>query len=241
MASLRLAKRTLCSAAEGAAASGGKSRWERLKNSKAGVWCRSLFSDYKEACKDVVTGAWERPVKASVYTSLVGGAWLCLHFKPDHMSFDACLLEHSNKLGLLSPWIRSGTSDNHVQDLVKLGNEGRLRYLSLGLLSLVYRADYDETAALYEARCSNLSVPWRELPRRILDVGFAGRWWVLDSKMNNYDINEEEFKHLPVHMQLTSPPSVQEVEKNESLHKESLITLSVDDAEGESEGLSVRQ
>lgn len=217
----------MCSAVESTPAAGWRRRWNQLKNTRAGVWCRSLLSDYKEACRDVVVTAWKRPVKASLYASLMGGAWLCLHFNPDRLSFDALLLENSNQLGLLSPWIRSGTSDNHIQSLVKLHNEGRLRYLSLGILSLVYWADNDPNTALYEAQCSSLSVPWRELPHRALDVGFAGRWWVLDSKMNNYDINEEEFRHLPMHLQITSPPGVQEVEKNESLHKASWMPLTL--------------
>ncbi|XP_029997460.1 mitochondrial import inner membrane translocase subunit Tim29 [Sphaeramia orbicularis] len=229
MAWFRITRRMLCAAAETAAAPVAKSRWERLKNSKAGVWCRSLLSDYKDACKDMVVGARERPLKASVYGTLLGGAWACFHTKPDWSSFEAVLLERSNQLALLSPWIRNGTSDGHVQNLVKLHNEGCLRHASLGLLSLVYRADYDPDTALYEARCSNLSVPWMELPRRLLDVGFVGHWWILDSKMKDFDVNEEEFKHLPAHMQATSPPSVQDVEMNERLHKESWLAVNVED------------
>ncbi|KAF7646505.1 hypothetical protein LDENG_00187020 [Lucifuga dentata] len=229
MASSVVGRRLFCTAAETAAASVKTNRWERLKNTKAGVWCRSLLSDYKEACRDVVVGAWERPVKACVYAALLGGAWACFYTKPDRSSFEVILLERSDQLGLLSPWIRSATSDGHVQNLVKLRNQGRLRHANLGLLSVVYYADHDPDTALFEAQCSNLSTPWRELPQRVLDVGFAGHWWILDSKMRDYDINEEEFKHLPAHMQATSPPSVQEVEKNERAHKESWLALQADD------------
>lgn len=230
-----------CAAAEAAAAPATASRWERLKSSKAGVWCRSLISDYKEACREIAVGTWERPVKASVYMSLLGGAWACFHMKPDQSSFEATLLEYSSQLGLLSPWIRNATSDGHVQSLVKLRNEGRLRHISLGLLSLVCRADYDPDTTLYEAQCSNLSVPWRELPQRILDVGFIGHWWILDSKMKDYDVNVEEFKHLPAHMQATSPPSVQEVEKTERLHKESWLALTMEDEEKETNVMDRKQ
>lgn len=137
--------------------------------------------------------------------------------------------ERSNQLALLSPWIRNATSDGHVQSLVKLHNEGRLRCASLGLLAVVYRADYDPDTMLFEAQCSNLSVPWRELPQRMVDVGFIGYWWILDSKMKSYDVNEEEFKHLPTYMQATLPPSVQEVERNERLHKQSWLPVTVEE------------
>lgn len=241
MASLRVVRRMLSAAAETAAAPAPSSRWQRLKNSKAGTWCRSLLSDYKDACKEVVVGSWERPVKASVYVSLLGGAAVCFYTRPDRSSFDATLLDCSNQLGLLSPWIRNGTSDGHVQLLVKLRNEGRLQHASLGLLSLVYRSDYDPDVTLYEAQCSNLSTPWRELPQRVLDVGFAGRWWVLDSKMKDFDVNEDEFKHLPAHMQVTSPPSVQEVERSERLHEESWLPLKGDEEETETHGVDRKE
>lgn len=195
----------------------------------AGVWCRSLASDYKEACREVVAGAWERPVKASVYGALLGGAWACFYTNPDRASFEAALLESTGQLGLLSPWIRSASSDGHAQSLMKLRNEGRLRHLSLGVVSLVYRSDFDPDVTLYEAQCSSLSVPWRELPQHVLDVGFLGRWWILDSKMKDYDMNEEEFRHLPAHMQATAPPSVQEVERNERLHNESWLAVIIEE------------
>ncbi|XP_014871243.1 mitochondrial import inner membrane translocase subunit Tim29 [Poecilia latipinna] len=233
MASMRTARRMFCAAAQAAATPAPSSRWERLKRSKAGVWCGSLLSDYKEAFREMVVGAWERPLKSSVYLSLLGGAYVCFHTKPDQSSFEAALLERSNQLSLLSPWIRNGISDGHVQSLVKLRNEGRLRYASLGLLSVVYRADYDPDATLYEARCSNLSVPWRELPQRVLDVGFTGCWWMLDSKMKDYDINNDEYKHLPAHLQTTTPPSPQQVERNERLHRDSWLPLTMEDKEEE--------
>ncbi|KAJ8254220.1 hypothetical protein COCON_G00208320 [Conger conger] len=212
------------------------SRLERLRNSRVGAWCRSLLADYKEACREVVVGSWERPFKASVYVSLLGGAWACYLTNPDDASFETSLLESANRLGLLSPWIRSGTSDGHVQGLVRLRNEGRLRHASLGVASLTYRADYDPTASLYEARCSFLSVPWAELWDRVLDVGFAGRWWFLDARMKDHDVNEEQFRHLPPAMAATSPPSAAETERNEKLHADSWKPLVMSQEDVEREG-----
>lgn len=233
MSTFRAARRMFCAAAETAPTPAAGGRWLRLKKSKAAVWLHSLATDYKEACREMVVGAWERPIKASVYGALVGGALACFYTKPDKSSFDAALLEHSNKLALLSPWIRNATSDSHVQSLVKLRNEGRLHHISLGLLSLAYHTDFDPDVALYEAQCSDLSVPLRELPQRVLDVGFFGYWWILDSKMKDYDVNADEFKQLPEHMQHTSPPGVQEVERIEKLHKKSWLPPSVEEEEVE--------
>ncbi|XP_052403840.1 mitochondrial import inner membrane translocase subunit Tim29-like [Carassius gibelio] len=212
-------------------------RWQRLINSRAGVWCRSLLSDYKEACREAVLGARERPLKASLYLGLLGGVYACHYTNPDDASFESSLRETSNRLALLSPWIRNGTSDGHVQTLVKLRNEGRLRYASLGIASLTYYTDYDSESSLYEASCSAISVPWAELPKRVLDVGFTGRWWVLDHKMKDFDINEEEFKHLPPALVAAVPSSPQITERNERMHQESWKAVVMEDESDELDGV----
>ena len=201
----------------------------------SGVWCSGLLGDYKEACREIVVGAWERPVKASAYLSLLGGVWASFYTNPSEDSFEADLMDMASQLGLLSPWTRNGVSDGHVQKLFKLHSEGCLRYVSLGVASLTYRADYDPDSSLYEARCSALTVPLRELTERLLDVGFAGRWWVLDTKMKEYDVNDEEFRHLPPGLLDTVVPSPQVTEQNEQLHKDSwkhVIVLEEDEEEG---------
>ncbi|XP_077476206.1 mitochondrial import inner membrane translocase subunit Tim29 [Stigmatopora argus] len=202
-----------------------KSYWGKIKDSKAGTWSRSLLSDYKEACSEMVVGMWEHPVKASVSFTVLGGVFACFSSKPDYSSFEAALLKHANQLGLLSSWIRNATSDSHVQSLLQLRNEGRLFHVNLGLLSLIYFTDHSPDTTLYEAHCSSLAKQWREFPRCIMDVGFVGRWWNLDSKMTNYDINEDEFLHLPEHLKVSATATVRIVESNEQLHKESWFPL----------------
>ncbi|XP_061701152.1 mitochondrial import inner membrane translocase subunit Tim29 isoform X4 [Syngnathoides biaculeatus] len=191
------------------------------------------MADYKEACLSVVDGIRERLVKSSIYVTILGGAFTCVFSNPDYSSFEVAVLEHSNQLCLLSSWVRNGTSDSHVQSLLKLRNEGRLSHVNLGLLSLIYCVDHTPDSTLYEAQCSSLSVIWREFLRYVIDVGFAGHWWILDSKMRNYDVNEDEFMYLPVHMRLASPATVQVVESNEELHRESWFALKLEAEEKE--------
>ncbi|KAK7938597.1 hypothetical protein WMY93_001923 [Mugilogobius chulae] len=191
-------------------------RWERLKQSKAGVWCRSLLSDYKEACREVVVGAKERPLKASVYVGLLGGVYACFSTRPDQSSFQATLLDRSNQLALLSP----GSETPRPTCTPPAPREpGR------GVSGVQRRLRPPERAVR-----GHLLQPVRALEgaaQRVLDVGFAGRWWVLDKKMEDFDVNDSEYKHLPAHMQATAPPSVQEVERNEKLHKASWLPIIV--------------
>ncbi|XP_053318706.1 mitochondrial import inner membrane translocase subunit Tim29 [Spea bombifrons] len=178
--------------------------WGRIRTGKMAVWFKGLIHDYGEACKDIVTGAKERPGKAAFYISLLAGVGVCSSKAPSEDSFQCSLLEASSSLLLLSPWTRSGKSDQHVQKLITLTNHGRLRHLNFLLFSIVYEAPYDPDVDLYPAHCPHLQPRWFDFPSRVLDVGFFGRWWFLQSKMKDYDVNEDEFVHLPEHMRTIS-------------------------------------
>ncbi|NXV72622.1 TIM29 translocase, partial [Atlantisia rogersi] len=72
-------------------------------------------------------------------------------------------------------------------------------------VAVVYEAPHAEAAALYAARCGYLEPGWKELPGRILDVGFWGCWWVLRRRLRDYDVNEEEFGALPPRLRRLEP------------------------------------
>ncbi|KAM4747889.1 mitochondrial import inner membrane translocase subunit Tim29 [Rhinophrynus dorsalis] len=178
--------------------------WERVRTGRIALWMKSLLHDYAEACKDIAVGAKERPGKAALYISLITGAGVCYSKAPSEDSFQASLLEASDQLLLLSPWTRSGKSDQHVQRLMDLRNQGRLLHLNLFLFSVIYEAPYESDCNLYRAHCQHLQPRWSDFPSRVLDVGFFGRWWFLHNKMKEFDVNEDEFAHLPAHMRTIS-------------------------------------
>uniref|UniRef100_A0A8D0GJL3 Translocase of inner mitochondrial membrane 29 n=1 Tax=Sphenodon punctatus TaxID=8508 RepID=A0A8D0GJL3_SPHPU len=199
-----------------------------------------LLHDYAEACKDVALGVKERPGKAGLYLSLLAGAAACSLRAPSDTSFEAALLEASGALLFLSPWVRNGGSEGHVQRLTKLRNQGRLRHRNLVFFSLVYEAPFDPDANLYQAQCKYLQPRWTEFPSRVLDVCFWGRWWVLSSKMKDSDINEEEFKHLPEQLRTIAYHNLHS-EANEKLFDEKyrpvlLTEAQIGQAEGEERG-----
>ncbi|XP_018425024.1 PREDICTED: uncharacterized protein C19orf52 homolog [Nanorana parkeri] len=193
--------------------------WERMKNRKFVAWTKSLLRDYGEACKDIVVGAKERPGKAALYISLLAGIGVCSSKAPSEDFFHSSMLEASSCLLLLSPWTRNGRSDQHVQRLIELRNEGRLRHINLTVFSLMYEGTSDPDCDLYTTQCPHLQPRWSEFPSRVLDVGFFGRWWLLQEKMKDFDINEEEFAHLPAHMRAISYDDLHS-EKNEGFYLE---------------------
>ncbi|NWH82949.1 TIM29 translocase, partial [Piaya cayana] len=71
--------------------------------------------------------------------------------------------------------------------------------------AVVYEAPHAADAALYAAQCRHLRPRWRDLPSRVLDVGFLGRWWVLAARLRDCDVNEEEFAALPERLRRVRP------------------------------------
>ncbi|KAM5233212.1 mitochondrial import inner membrane translocase subunit Tim29 [Hipposideros larvatus] len=188
--------------------------WARL-----GVWARALLRDYAEACGDAAAAARARPVRAAVYVGLLGGAAACCALAPSEAAFEEALLDASGTLLLLAPATRNRDSETYLQRLLWLRGRGRLRHVNLGLCSLVYEAPYDAQASLYQARCRYLQPRWAEFPDRILDVGFVGRWWVLEARMHDCDINDDEFLHLPTHLRVVGAHQLRS-EANERLFDE---------------------
>ncbi|XP_014448326.1 mitochondrial import inner membrane translocase subunit Tim29 [Tupaia chinensis] len=103
---------------------------------------------------------------------------------------------------LLAPATRNRDSEAFVQRLLWLRGGGRLRHVNLGFCSIVYEAPYDAETSLYQARCHYLQPRWTDFPGRILDVGFVGCWWKLRTQMQDCDINDDEFLHLPAHLRV---------------------------------------
>ncbi|XP_075433595.1 mitochondrial import inner membrane translocase subunit Tim29 isoform X1 [Ascaphus truei] len=165
---------------------------------------KSLLHDYAEACKDIAVGAKERPGKAALYLSVITGAVLCGSNAPSDDSFHCSMLDAAGTLLLLSPWTRNGKSDRHTQRLIDLDNQGRLHHANLVFLSVMYESPHDPACDVYHARCPHLEPRWVDFPGRVLDVGFLGRWWVLRSRMKDFDVNDEEFAHLPPDMRTIS-------------------------------------
>ncbi|NXU56658.1 TIM29 translocase, partial [Turnix velox] len=72
-------------------------------------------------------------------------------------------------------------------------------------LAVVYETPHPQETELYRYRCPYLLPRWRDFPSSLLDVGFAGYWWLLGSRLRDCDVNQEEFGGLPPHLQRVEP------------------------------------
>nr|XP_056704311.1 mitochondrial import inner membrane translocase subunit Tim29 [Euleptes europaea] len=216
--------------------------WERLRDGRLASWVRSLLSDYAEACREVARGARQRPGRAALCVGLLAGVAGFARHCPGEPALEASLLEASDRLLLLSPQTRSTAAQGHVRRLLELRAAGQLRIQSLVLASVLYEAPFDADAALYHARCRHLAPTWTELPGLLLDVGFCGRWWVLRAKMRDCDVNDEDFRALPQHLQRVSFHDLHSA-RNERLfdQKYQPVVLSPEDVEREETGPTLQR
>ncbi|XP_064293324.1 mitochondrial import inner membrane translocase subunit Tim29 [Phalacrocorax carbo] len=202
-----------------AAVGGGRGLWGRLGESRIGRWWRALLQDYAAAAREAASDARRRPAAAAASMAGLAGAAACVAAVPSAESFEAATVEAADALLLLSPATRSPGADRHVQRLLRRRDAGRLRYRHLLFAAVVYEAPHADDTALYPARCRYLRPRWRDLPARLLDVGFWGRWWVLGARLRDCDVNEEEFLGLPARLRRVDPHQLRS-HRNESLFLE---------------------
>ena len=91
-------------------------------------------------------------------------------------------------------FIRNPMSEKYVTWVEQCYNEGIIRRLNLGIVSLMWLDNFDSTTAVYKATCPYLKPRFVTFYQRIIDIGFVDKWWFLEQKMKNYDINEAEFQ-----------------------------------------------
>lgn len=172
---------------------------EKLKGTVVeqwGIYWKSVCIDYTNTVVDVVNHCKTRPINASIYATLLAtGVYLHKH-NPDENSFKEQLLQSTIKLMQVGEAVRNPVSENHVKWLGQCYNEGIIRRMNLGIISLIWLDNYDEICSSYKANCPYLQVKYTTFYERVIDFGILDKWWVLESKMKDYDVNEAEFSNI---------------------------------------------
>ncbi|XP_031844902.1 mitochondrial import inner membrane translocase subunit Tim29 [Nomia melanderi] len=172
---------------------------ERLKGTFLERWGRywkNVYLDYKGVAEDIVKECKERPIKVSTYTALTAFCVYLNKYNPDECSFREYLLQNSMKLMQVAEPLRNPISENHVKWLEQCYNEGVIRRLNLGIISIIWIDNYDKVCSLYKAVCPYLRPRYITFHERIVDIGCLDKWWILENKMKNYDVNEAEFSNI---------------------------------------------
>ena len=104
--------------------------------------------DYTEALKEVTDFYKARPVKAGVYSTLLGLGLYASHTNPDERSFWDNFIVSAQDLSLVGDPVRSPSSQQLVDYVSRAYNAGLVRRLNLGVASLIWVDNYDEVESL---------------------------------------------------------------------------------------------
>lgn len=135
-----------------------------------------------------------KPIKTSIYVSLLTGIVVLIKTNPSDTEFNARLVEHSEELMLVSDLIRNPNSEQFMRNASKLRSEGRLKCRNLYVCSLMCETNYSSELGIYEAKCKYIKPHWTEFHKTIVDFGLLGKWQNLERAMKDYDVNPEEWK-----------------------------------------------
>ncbi|XP_056648998.1 mitochondrial import inner membrane translocase subunit Tim29 [Diorhabda sublineata] len=149
-----------------------------------------LARDYKDVGVNLKMEVRQKPLKAATYFTGISFLSYCVTSNPDLRSFKSKYIESANELALVNPSLTNPTSVTHLKYIEKCFNANLIRYINLGVFSIVWVDEFSKDCDTYECKCSYLQVPYRHFGTRILDVGFLNTWWVISRRMLDYDVNE---------------------------------------------------
>lgn len=169
---------------------------ERFKGTVVEKWLgywKGVTNDYRDVVLDVGKQMKERPIKAAIYCTLGASAIYSFKHNPSERDFIEQLRVYNNKMILVDPVCHNAVSSQYLTFLERCYNEGIVRRLNIGICSVLWLDNYDHAISLYKATCSYTKPELLTWHQRIIDVGFLDKWWKVNDKMTDYDINDNNF------------------------------------------------
>lgn len=165
-------------------------RIERMVN-----YGKNVLIDYRQAMRDIYTDSLANKPKAATYFSLIGLLTYLYKTNPHPNSFRNDLLNYQNLMALISEPIRNSNCYSHLHDLNTLDNQRRLHRINLIFLTVLVREEFSANLSVFEANCKYLQPTYLDyLTNRIVDIGIANKWILLEQKLKDFDINPNEWK-----------------------------------------------
>ncbi|XP_049872180.1 mitochondrial import inner membrane translocase subunit Tim29 [Pectinophora gossypiella] len=164
----------------------------RLKGTIVEKWAdywKNLFIDYKQMLIDLRNDIQDEPKKAFKWTVGLGMLYLLGKNNPDELDFKDNLKRIGNDIVMVSEPCQNPKSIEHLRFLETCYNAGVIHYSNLGIASIMYTSELNDSCDLYKSQCKYLQPSYFSFPSRIVDVGFMGRWWNIYIKTSNYDVN----------------------------------------------------
>ncbi|XP_060070382.1 uncharacterized protein LOC132550349 [Ylistrum balloti] len=171
-------------------------KWKGGKIEKIANYFNIILNDYHMVYKDTIRDMKDRPLKASVYVSLLATAGALIKTNPTtpKENYQAHLLEYHNDVGVVGVSVRNPESVNFLQKMFAAHKDYKLKFHNFYLFTLV-RIDAGSTGVdLFASKCKQIKPHWKEFHKSIVDVCVFGRWINLEKAMQDYDVNPSEWE-----------------------------------------------
>lgn len=165
---------------------------EKYKGTVVEKWAnywKQLGTDYKDVALDTVKTIREKPIRSAAYASLLGSLYTMAKNNPGKDEFMEQLRNYNTELVLVHESCQNPIAAQHFRMIERSINEGVVRWLNLGVVTLVWLDNFAEDLSLYKATCNYLQPDWRTFSDRIIDIGWMNTWWTLRQKTVDYDVN----------------------------------------------------
>lgn len=164
--------------------------WARLFG--PGSAFRRAMADYQYVLHEVGESIQARPLRAAGRVGLMGLAIGAYNVNPDGQQFKARLVEAHTDMMLLQENQRRREAWEHVDWLTELQSTQRLRFVNCVLFTVVMTAEHSPALSSFEATFWTLHAWAKALPARFIDVGFNSRFVVLERKLVDFDIPDDD-------------------------------------------------
>ena len=155
---------------------------------KWALYWKHLGIDYKDVFVGVLQQTKEKPIRAGLYGVTGYSAYKCIENNPSHLEFLEQLRYYNTDLVQVDQRCQKPESAEYITFLHRCYNENVVRYLNVGVMSFIWIDDYDKALGLYKSTCSYTQPEYLTFHKRIVDIGFWNKWWILTNKMKNYDV-----------------------------------------------------
>lgn len=161
---------------------------------KFNLYFKNLYLDYYEVFKDVRKSARARPLKAAFYGASTIFALNLFRTNENLRSYNSEVISALNRIGSVTEESRNPSSDRFLKEVGELNGFKQLRQLDLGFSTIIYKTESNPEVALYRYNCKHLNPSIIEFFKdKLVDFGLMGHWLHLELKMNDYDVNDEEY------------------------------------------------
>ena len=168
---------------------------------------KTVAADYQDVGIHTWKEAKLHPIKTAFYLTIFGGSYAAIKTNPSYLQYRSSLIDLSNDLILYGSSVRNKKCEYYMDHLNKLDSLSMLEHRDYLFFSLIKRSNFNPECDLYEKQSKPLNNPskWNIFNyanlfflnlSTIVDIGAFNSWFFLRRRLENSDINDDEWKDV---------------------------------------------